>query len=162
MRNPQLTSVCLVACAGARCHGGRLRRFLRVDVASGDASLDTIEHYSMRSNTGGLVRRTGFRPGYDHHCAHQALSAALIEPTTTPSPSAGNDDRTALLRRGAQRRSAPRQSGGQRKGRAYVTHEDFQYLSEEELSKLLSAIPDPEAATDGTNCAACAISSWSG
>jgi len=40
--------------------------------------------------------------------------------------------------------------------------EDFQYLSRRSCPILLSAIPDPEAATGWTNCAACAISSWSG
>ena len=46
MRNPQLTSI--VPCRRAPVPGAMeaaFAEFLRVDVASGDASLDTIEHY---------------------------------------------------------------------------------------------------------------------
>jgi len=93
MRNKQLTSI--VPCRRALVPGAMeaaFAEFLRVDVASGDASWTPSSTTSMRSITGWPgAPEQGFRPGYDHHCAHQALSAGAHRGQLQPRPpSAGN------------------------------------------------------------------------
>ena len=65
--------------------------FLRVDVASGDASLDTIEHYLDEVEIWVTwCFRTGLRPGHCHHAHIKRYRQALIEANYNPVTTAGS------------------------------------------------------------------------
>jgi len=124
--------------------------FLRVDVASGDASLDTIEHYLNEVEYWvAWCAEQGFDPATITTAHIKRYRQALIEANYNPVTTRW---KLMVVRRFYE---AARNAGlrldnpvaGVKGPRIRHATEDFKYLSEEELSKLLSAIPDPEAAT---------------
>ena len=150
MRNPQLTSI--VPYRRAPVPGAMeaaFAEFLRVDVASGDASLDTIEHYLNEVEYWvAWCAEQGFDPATITTTHIKRYRQALIEANYNPVTTRW---KLMVVRRFYE---AARNAGlrldnpvaGVKGPRIRHATEDFKYLSEEELSKLLSAIPDPAAA----------------
>ena len=151
MRNPQLTSV--VPCRRVLVPGAMeaaFAEFLRVDVASGDASLDTIEHYLNEVDYWvAWCAEQSFDPATIATAHIKRYRQALIEANYNPVTIRW---KLMIVRRfyDAARNAGLRldnPAAGVKGPRVRHATEDFKYLSEEELSKLLSAIPDPESAT---------------
>ncbi|MGB7760564.1 MAG: tyrosine-type recombinase/integrase [Bryobacteraceae bacterium] len=124
--------------------------FLRVDVASGDASDDTIRNY--RSEVEVWVAwclQQGFDPATVTVTHVKRYRQALVE--------AGYNPITIRWKLSIMRRfyEAARNAGlrpdnpaaGVKAPRVRQATEDFKYLCDEELAKLFAAIPDPEQAS---------------
>ena len=151
MRNPELTSI--VPCRRMRGPAemeAAFADFLRVDVASGDASLDTIHHYLNEVEYWvAWCAEQGFDPA-TVTTAHikryrQALIEAHYNPVTTRWKLMVVRRFYEAARNAGLRLDNP--AAGVKSPRVRHATEDFKYLSEDELAQLLSAIPDPEAAT---------------
>ena len=124
--------------------------FLRVDVANGDASPDTIAGYR------GVVEiwvnwcfGEGFDPATVTVMHVKRYRQTLIERNLSPVTVRWN---LMVVRRfyEAARNAGLRPdnpAAGVKSPRIRHAAEDFNYLSEEELAKLLAAIPDPDEAT---------------
>jgi site-specific recombinase XerD len=124
--------------------------FLRVDVASGDASEDTIRNY--RSEVEVWVAwciQQGFDPATVTVMHVKRYRQALIENHYNPITVRW---KLAILRRfyDAARNAGLRPDNpvaGVKAPRVRQATEDFKYLCDEELAKLFAAIPDPAQAT---------------
>ena len=124
--------------------------FLRVDVASGDASADTVRSYRCEV---GLWVAWSIQQGFDAATATvthiKRYRSALLE--------AGYQPITIRWKLTIVRRfyEAARNAGlrtdnpaaGVKSPRVRQATEDFKYLSDDELGKLLAAIPDPDEST---------------
>jgi site-specific recombinase XerD len=123
--------------------------FLRVDVASGDASEDTIRNY--RSEVELWVAwciDQGFDPGTVTVMHVKRYRQALIENNYNPITVKW---KLSIVRRfyDAARNSGLRPDNpvaGVKAPRVRQATEDFKYLCDEELAKLFAAIPSPEQA----------------
>jgi site-specific recombinase XerD len=124
--------------------------FLRMDVANGDASEDTIRNY--RSAVGlwvGWCRDQGFDPATVTTTHVKRYRQALIEAGYSPGTI-----RWKLIVMGrfyeAARNAGLRSdnpAAGVKPPRIRRAAEDFKYLSDSELTKFLSVLPDPDQAT---------------
>jgi site-specific recombinase XerD len=124
--------------------------FLRVDVANGDASPDTIAGYR------GVVEiwvnwcfDQGFDPATVTVMHIKRYRQTLIERNLSPVTVRWN---LMVIRRfyEAARNAGLRPdnpAAGVKSPRIRHAAEDFKYLSEDELAKLLAAVPDPDVAT---------------
>ena len=124
--------------------------FLRVDVANGDASPDTIAGYR------GVVEiwvnwcfDQSFDPATVTVMHIKRYRQTLIERNLSPVTVRWN---LMVIRRfyEAARNAGLRSdnpAAGVKSPRIRHAAEDFKYLSEEELAKLLAAVPDPDVAT---------------
>jgi len=124
--------------------------FLRIDLANGDASEDTIRNY--RSTVGLWVawcRDQGFDPATVTVTHVKRYRQALIEAGYSPGTI-----RWKLVVMGrfyeAARNAGLRPdnpAAGVKPPRIRQAMEDFKYLSDSELARFLSVLPDPERAT---------------
>jgi site-specific recombinase XerD len=124
--------------------------FLRVDVASGDASAETLRSY--RAEVAGWVawcRSKDIDPATAtvHHV--KLFRADLVERGYQPITIRW---RLSIIRRFYQaavnaglRSDNP--AAGVKSPRVRQAAEDFKYLSDEQLARLLATVPDPEQAT---------------
>jgi site-specific recombinase XerD len=123
--------------------------FLRVEVASGDASEDTIRNY--RNEVAVWVAwcvEQGFDPATVTIMHVKRYRSALIEASYSPITIRW---KLSILRRfyEAARNAGLRPdnpAAGVKSPRVRQATEDFNYLCDEELAKLFAAIPDPERA----------------
>ena len=124
--------------------------FLRVDVANGDASQDTLRGYR---NEVALWVAWSVEQGFDAAAATASdikrYRAALIENHYAPISIRW---KLSIIRRfyEAARNAGLRSdnpAAGVRSPRVRQAAEDFKYLCDEELARFLSVIPDPDQAT---------------
>ncbi|MBS1875402.1 MAG: tyrosine-type recombinase/integrase [Acidobacteria bacterium] len=151
MRNSELTSI--VPCRRAPLPAemeAAFAEFLRVDVASGDASPDTTEHYLNEVEYWvAWCAEQGFDPAKITTAHIKRYRQALIEANYNPVTTGW---KLMVVRRfyEAARSAGLRQdnpAAGVKGPRVRHAAEDFKYLSEEQLAALLAAIPDPDAVT---------------
>ena len=123
--------------------------FIRVEVANGDASEDTVRNYctQIRSWMGwcGLMR---VDPAAATITDVKRFRQTLVEAGYKPS---GIRGRLSIVRRfyealRAAGMRADNPAEGVRSPRIRNAVDDFKYLSDEELTRLLSALPDAEQA----------------
>jgi site-specific recombinase XerD len=123
--------------------------FLRVDVASGDASEDTIRNY--RNEVAVYVAwcvEQGFDPATVTNTHVKRYRSALIEANYNPITIRW---KLSIVRRfyEAARNAGLRPdnpAAGVKSPRVRQAAEDFKYLCDEELAKLFAVIPDPDEA----------------
>jgi site-specific recombinase XerD len=123
--------------------------FLRLDVASGDASDDTLRNYrsEVKSWVAWCIEQN-FDPAAVTDMHVKGYRQALIQANCSPGTIRW---KLSIVRRfyEAARNAGLRPdnpAAGVRPPRVRQPTEDFKYLCDEELAKLFAAIPDPEKA----------------
>jgi site-specific recombinase XerD len=124
--------------------------FLRVDVANGDASADTVHNYRNEVEMwAAWCIAQGFDPATVTTMHVKRYRSALIEANYNPVTIRW---KLLIVRRfyDAARNAGLRPdnpAAGVKSPRVRRATEDFNYLCDEELAKLLSVIPDPDQTT---------------
>ena len=124
--------------------------FLRVDVANGDASKDTLRNYRNEvALWAAWCDEQGFDPATATATHIKRYRAALLENHYAPISIRW---KLSIIRRfyEAARNAGLRPdnpAAGVRSPRIRQAAEDFKYLSDEELARFFSVIPNPDAAT---------------
>lgn len=123
--------------------------FLRVDIANGDASADTLRHYRNEvAQWAAWCAQQGFDPATATVTHVKQYRAALVEHHYAPVSIRW---KLSIIRRfyEAARNAGLRPdnpAAGVRSPRVRQAAESFKYLSDEELTRLFAAIPDPDLA----------------
>jgi site-specific recombinase XerD len=162
MRNPQLTSI--VPCRRAPVPGAMeaaFAEFLRVDVASGDASLDTVEHYFNEVEYWvAWCSEQGFDPATVTTAHIKRYRQALIEAKYNPITIRW---KLSIVRRFYEAaRNAGLRLDNPAAGVCVTPPKISSTSPRRSCPNCCPRFPIPRLRPDGTSCAACAISSWSG